>query len=270
MSAPLYMLKLEPRMEKLAAWAYGHHLAGRNGGHGDLGYALHAALAAAFGEYAPKPFRLCEGRANAHGSAGGAPALYGYGVADEAALLDHAALAEPDVYAALGIETLAVKPMPTGWTPGRTLDFEVRIRPVVRCDRDGGRAQVRERDAFLAALPPGPPAADAARVDREDVYRRWLEGELARDGAATVLPGTLRMTGFQRTRVHRRGRPDTTGGKRALNAPEGPDALFTGTLKVADDPAFAALLRRGIGRHRAFGFGMLLLRPPGPAATPGC
>jgi CRISPR system Cascade subunit CasE len=26
--------------------------------------------------------------------------------------------------------------------------------------------------------------------------------------------------------------------------------------------AFRALLARGVGRHRAFGFGMLLLRPP--------
>jgi CRISPR system Cascade subunit CasE len=41
-----------------------------------------------------------------------------------------------------------------------------------------------------------------------------------------------------------------------------PDATFRGTLRV-DDPArfAAAALARGVGRHRAFGFGMLLLRP---------
>jgi CRISPR system Cascade subunit CasE len=30
---------------------------------------------------------------------------------------------------------------------------------------------------------------------------------------------------------------------------------------VADPAAFAQLLARGVGRHRAFGLGMLLLRP---------
>ena len=37
---------------------------------------------------------------------------------------------------------------------------------------------------------------------------------------------------------------------------------------MTDSEAFSALLRRGVGRHRAFGFGMLLLRPPNPAAPP--
>jgi CRISPR system Cascade subunit CasE len=37
-------------------------------------------------------------------------------------------------------------------------------------------------------------------------------------------------------------------------------ALVTGTLRVGDAEAFRALLARGLGRHRAFGFGMLLLR----------
>jgi CRISPR system Cascade subunit CasE len=39
------------------------------------------------------------------------------------------------------------------------------------------------------------------------------------------------------------------------------DVTFEGELQVADAAAFAALLARGVGRHRAFGFGMLLLRP---------
>jgi CRISPR system Cascade subunit CasE len=44
---------------------------------------------------------------------------------------------------------------------------------------------------------------------------------------------------------------------------EGPDAVMRGNLIVSDPAAFAQLLARGIGRHRAYGFGMLLLRPPG-------
>jgi CRISPR system Cascade subunit CasE len=42
-----------------------------------------------------------------------------------------------------------------------------------------------------------------------------------------------------------------------------PAVTFEGTLTVTDGEQFEALLARGVGRHRAFGFGMLLLRPPG-------
>ena len=40
-----------------------------------------------------------------------------------------------------------------------------------------------------------------------------------------------------------------------------PDAIMHGALIVSDPGAFHALLARGVGRHCAFGFGMLLLRP---------
>jgi hypothetical protein len=43
-----------------------------------------------------------------------------------------AALAEPHVFAALGLDSLAVEPMPTTWAAGRSLDFEVRRRPEER------------------------------------------------------------------------------------------------------------------------------------------
>jgi CRISPR system Cascade subunit CasE len=251
------MLKLVPRLPKLATWAYARRLVERDG---DLGYALHAALTAAFGEDAPKPFVLREPRPNARCRDDVPPVIYGYGVADERTLAERAELAEPDVHAALGLDTLAMKPMPATWTTGRLLDFEVRIRPVVRCDRDGDRRQVRERDAFLAGL------STHADGDRQDVYRDWLGRELGRAGTAQPV-GTPRMTSFQRLRVPRRARP-VADGVRPFCAPEGPDATFEGTLQVEDGSAFEALVRRGIGRHRAFGFGMLLLRPA--ARRPPC
>ncbi len=39
---------------------------------------------------------------------------------------------------------------------------------------------------------------------------------------------------------------------------------MTGTLAVDDPVAFRRLLGRGVGRHVAFGYGMLLLKPVGP------
>lgn len=40
-------------------------------------------------------------------------------------------------------------------------------------------------------------------------------------------------------------------------------------IRIKDPASFDALLRRGIGRHRAFGFGMMLLSPPGRLFTEG-
>ena len=42
---------------------------------------------------------------------------------------------------------------------------------------------------------------------------------------------------------------------------EGPDAVMRGNITVTDSDAFTRLLSHGIGRHRAYGYGMLLLRP---------
>jgi CRISPR system Cascade subunit CasE len=76
-------------------------------------------------------------------------------------------------------------------------------------------------------------------------------------GAALVQ---ARLEVFRLGRVVRRG-SFAADGRRPLRPQLGPDATFTGVLQVRDPDAFAGLLARGIGRHRAFGFGMLLLRP---------
>lgn len=85
------------------------------------------------------------------------------------------------------------------------------------------------------------------------MYRDWLARHLAAGG---VEPERLALDSFRLSGTQRRG------SDRALHhLRRGPDALFSGVLRVADPDAFAALLARGVGRHRAFGYGMLLLRP---------
>ena len=49
---------------------------------------------------------------------------------------------------------------------------------------------------------------------------------------------------------------------RGDRGPEGPAATVHGTMTVTDPSAFARLLPHGVGRRRAYGYGMLLLRPP--------
>ncbi|MEK0082421.1 type I-E CRISPR-associated protein Cas6/Cse3/CasE [Benzoatithermus flavus] len=244
MTAPLLMLKLAPDRPLVAAWGAERGLVGRDG---DLGYTLHALLTAAFGELAPKPFRLQERRS------GGEATLYAYGSRPEAQLLEQArSFAEPDVFTALGLDRLRAKPMPERFTAGRRLGFEVRVRPVRRRDRAENAGGVRERDVFLIACDR---AGEGAVVRRDAVYGAWLGERLAEAGARLTMP--VRLDAFRRTRVARK---DAT---RRLRWIEGPDAVLSGELEVTDPDRFAALLARGVGRHRAFGFGMLLLRPPG-------
>ena len=37
--------------------------------------------------------------------------------------------------------------------------------------------------------------------------------------------------------------------------------FFTGDIVVKDPIRFSDLLRKGVGRHKSYGYGMLLLRP---------
>ena len=87
---------------------------------------------------------------------------------------------------------------------------------------------------------------------REDVYARWLLAQLDRRGGASLELEQAKLVSFQRTRAIRKlhSRPS-----------EGPDAVMRGILTITDPDAFANLLAQGIGRHRAYGYGMLLLRP---------
>lgn len=67
--------------------------------------------------------------------------------------------------------------------------------------------------------------------------------------------GRLQLEGFRIVRLLRKAEG---AGRRDFLAPQ---AKLGGILTVQDGTAFQTLLARGIGRHRAFGYGMLLLRP---------
>lgn len=240
----LTMLQAEPDLARLMRWADGHGLLPRRG-EGDLGYALHALLRAVFGDLAPKPFVLLRDPAR--------PArLLAYSAHEETELrLQAAGLAEPAALAALGgLERLAAKRMPERFPAGHRLGFTVRVRPTVRRDHDGDRRKVREMDAFLAAVEGSAPGEGPSRGE---VYEAWLERRMTEGGAALEQ---VALEGFGLSQAQRRD------ASRALRLrTSSPEATFSGVLRVADPERFAASLARGVGRHRAFGFGMLLLRP---------
>ncbi|KND59375.1 CRISPR-associated protein, Cse3 family [Candidatus Burkholderia verschuerenii] len=214
---------------------------------GNIGYAMHVALHEAFGERAPRPFYYRDARAG----------LLAYAQCRADELREAASLANPDLAAALGLDCgprspgLNVRSFPMQWSAGRALGFEVRVRPVRR-DRDG-----REHDALHFAIER---KQNDDRLNREEVYRQWLEREFTASGAAKLV--ATRMTRFHLTGVLRRTQADgKSGAMRRAETVFGLDAVFSGQLTVDDPDAFALLLKRGVGRHRSFGFGMLLLRP---------
>lgn len=240
----MYMIDLPLDAAALTrfAWRQGH--AGKQGrGDEDFGYAAHAWLAATLGELAPRPFRLMESRAGLR--------LLGYGTAPAEALAEHArSFALPDASAVCDWTGAAGKEMPATWSTGRRLGFEVRACPISRGER--------ERDLFLVEVDQA--TAEAREpASRAKVYADWLVRQLGRDGAALTTPEGIAMTGFRRVLSLRQTRSSQGARHRGV---ERPDALFTGELAVGDPEAFFRMLARGIGRHRAFGFGMLLLRPP--------
>jgi CRISPR system Cascade subunit CasE len=139
--------------------------------------------------------------------------------------------------------------MPDRFAAGRRLGFTLRARPTIRTDRDGDRTRTRERDAFLAAIAGTEPGGGPTRGE---VYQQWLAKRLRAGGGE---PEHLVMERFRLSTTLRRDKA------RKLHTLAGPDASFTGILTVTDPDRFATLLAQGVGRHAAFGFGMLLLKP---------
>ena len=241
---PLYMIQLQPDAVRAGLWMASEGLS-RQGA--DDGYGWHALLKAAFGELAPKPFRIIE-------RAKKPLQLLAYSQADEAALRDQAAaFAEPVVAAALNLPSLAVKRMPDSFASGQRFGFEVRIRPTVRQHPGGDHTKSRERDVFLTAIEKAGPREARPEIDRVAVYAEWLRRHLEKHGARMIHARPLAL---RRTRVSRRNVE-----RRLVSDIEGPDCTYAGALEIIQPDAFRQLLARGVGRHGAFGFGMLLLRP---------
>jgi CRISPR system Cascade subunit CasE len=200
-----------------------------------LGYTLHAWFSALFGDHAPMPFRYFERRAE----------VLAYATTDAATLLAHAqTFAPPSAWAVLDPDGVAGKPMPAAWRVGQRLRLEVLTCPVSRQDS-------KEKDLYLRTLD----RLGEAAPSRAEVYRSWF----VRQWGDALHFDHVELLGMNaRSRLLRRAR----NGTNRLRIVERPQALFGADGVVADAARFAELLARGIGRHRAFGFGMVLLAPP--------
>ncbi|MCG7354751.1 MAG: type I-E CRISPR-associated protein Cas6/Cse3/CasE [Roseomonas mucosa] len=278
----LVMLHLPVSQRRLLASGREHGLV-RDAWSVDPGYLVHALFARLFGKVAPKPFDIQEERSEG----GDRLSVLAYAPCGHDVL---AALAGPagDAAATIDWDAAGSRIMP-GFAAGQRLGFRLRACPVVRIGRQHSRFQPgAEVDPYVALIQrhlaealrdaPDAPEAEVLRIkqeivrtqpSREVVYQDWLA---ARIETAAVIEAA-RVSGLRDARLWRRGVPGegaagtmqgyarpTHAGRAAVGRR---DAVFEGVLRVADPAAFVALLARGVGRHRAFGFGMLLLRPSG-------
>jgi len=240
---PFYMIELQLDLPALLRFLASQGL-NRSDDDDDLGYGVHAWMAAAFGELAPQPWRLFVGKSR--------PArVLGYAAHDAAELRQRLLeFADPSVVAVCAEPDTAIasREMPAVWRTGRRLAFEVQCCPVARKARTGV-----EKDLFLVRAD----HRGAPGLRRDAVYCEWGREQLERHDAARV--DAIRLEGFRLVRQTRKDRE--SGERRVCRRIVRPQALLRGELTVRDPEAFAALLRRGVGRHRAFGYGMLLLSP---------
>ena len=253
------LIHLPVNMRLFNRWAADRGLVRR--GTFDEGFALHILLSSTFGKGVMQPFRLfwSAGRPNA--------SLYAYADQDAAALRELAAdFATPDGLATLDLARLRTKAMRTEFSPNQRLGFDIRVRPVRRLHKTSvgpngrGLNKGAEVDAFVAHVmreAPGRKPTPASITRREAIYAEWLA---ERFGDAVQLDSNrCRLASFRRTRAVR---GDGRG-------PEGPDATIHGELTITTPHEFSRQLRHGLGRHKAYGYGMLLLRPAASPTTAG-
>jgi CRISPR system Cascade subunit CasE len=156
---PLFMLELEFDVVALYRFLHTQGLSGREDDT-ELGYGVHAWLGAAFGDLAPKPWRLLMDKHRP-------PRILGYASHDASALQQRVVeFAEPSVLQVCPEPQLMIasRSMPT-WEKGRKLGFQTLVCPI------GRKARSRiEKDLFLIH-------ADSQSCDdglsREEIYCDW-------------------------------------------------------------------------------------------------
>lgn len=204
-----------------------------------MGYTLHAWLHEMFKDLAPQPFRFVEKTGD----------VLGYTRATAQELMEIAeAFASPQAFAALEPDSLATKAMPAAWTAGRRLQVEVTTSPLARFTNDKGREV--ECDVYLRTLD----RLGDATPSREQVYAEWFR----RQWGDALNFEQVSLDSFSLVELLRR--PKVAGQRKVANLVR-PQVTFSAVVEIADPQAFAQRLTAGIGRHRAFGYGMVLLKP---------
>jgi CRISPR system Cascade subunit CasE len=179
-----------------------------------------------------------------HAQRGPVVTIVGYTQTEAGELNKRRALALPSVQAAVG-EAIAVGLPPL--SSGEPYRFSLRMVPTVRVTKAEGR-RYGERDAFLAKADG---VGKDAGLKRDDIYRDYLAERLSGASLESSRMVQFRLRRFMRPKMDR-----------SVSSKTMPEALIEGRLRVDDPAKLFQAIGRGIGRQRAYGFGMLRLQPP--------
>lgn len=247
----LHMIQLTFEPRKLVELGRMLHLPLRQA---DTGYLVHCALGELFQQNAPSPYWIeDEGRE---------VRVLAYSELAMAQLHELAsAYASPTVYQTVQWSRSHSKPMPSVFPAGTRLGFEVRAAPTVRLGSAisvAGRPPLKkgaEVDVFLARQLRQP----EEQLEREPIYESWLTDRL--DATESLDVDAIKMKRFMLSKMLRRSKHvSEKTGRRKAHTITLPDVTFEGALTVKSDEQFRKLLAQGLGRHKAFGFGMIKLR----------
>ncbi len=154
-----------------------------------------------------------------------------------------------------GIWHIEHKPYRPRLRTGQRLAFSLRANPVVTRTDSNGR---RQRHDVVMNRKHAPDYRDLPERERPPLAQlvqeagiHWLETRAERCGFA-FEETAVRVDGYVRHRLPARGK----GKPIQLSTLD-----FTGVLEVTDPEAFTATLVQGIGPAKAFGCGLLLVRP---------
>jgi CRISPR system Cascade subunit CasE len=247
-TAPVHLLRIPLDPANLYRVAASRGISGRTL---DSGYFAHCITREIWQERAPAPFVL---RGN-----GRRLDIWGYSCSSAEELLSHLeAFADPLLCKAIGDRhELSSRKMPI-FKEGQRIGFQLRACPVVRLSKASyGHNAGSELDAYKHhVLQLGTP-----EIDREEVYRRWLIRRLNATDLTGVTVNNVKIAGFSSEALVRRTQGETREAVRLLR----PDVHFEGEITVQKGEVFNDLLIHGVGRHKAFGFGALIVVPPGSA-----
>lgn len=133
---------------------------------------------------------------------------------------------------------------------GDRLRFALRANATI-ARKDGAASRGKPRDIVMNSL------YDLSYEERamrrrdlmESAGRVWLRSRGERNGFSIGEGGDVQVTGYRTLRVPRKGASARLG---VLD--------FEGVLEVTEPGAFFAAVTKGLGRAKAFGCGLLLLR----------
>jgi CRISPR system Cascade subunit CasE len=220
----------------------------------DEGAALHRFIRETFGASAFSTFRLFQPARSRMGT------LYAYSHNDADHHRDTASCTGvPDSAELFKLASMKSQPRPKdAWKPDQRIGFSIKCRATRKSSLVGDQVTGRGRreaevDTYLHELEAHQQGYITDTPTREESYRRWLLAKLQGDGSPhreAISEIDFSINVLNQSPVYRHGKWS-----------KGPDVTFNGNLSIKDPIAFANLLKTGIGKHKAYGYGMLLLRP---------